>query len=73
MKWEVCEMSEIKLLVKKPKFKRRQNSDLVRISAEAKNTLAELAEKTGLPMAKIASSLIVQGAEFVSVVYVENK
>lgn len=26
MKWEVCEMSEIKLLVKKPKSKRRDDT-----------------------------------------------
>lgn len=66
-------MTDIKLVVKKPKFKKRRDSSLVRVSAEARNLLGDLSEKTGLSMSSIASSLIVQGSEFVSVVYVENE
>lgn len=57
--------NEIILTVHKPK---ERVCDVVRISPEAAQILNELAAQTGLPIKHIASSIIMQGAEFVRVV-----
>ena len=57
--------NEIILTVHRPK---ERACDVVRISPEAAQILNELAAQTGLPIKHIASSIIMQGAEFVRVV-----
>lgn len=57
--------NEIILTVHKPK---ERACDVVRISPESAQILNELAAQTGLPIKHIASSIIMQGAEFVRVV-----
>lgn len=58
-------MNEIILTVHKQK---ERACDVIRISPDAAQILNGLAVQTGLPIKHIASSIIVQGAEFVRVV-----
>lgn len=54
---------------------KKRVSDLkgvVRINAEAEETLLRLVADTGLPMREIASQMIIQGADLVKIVEVEG-
>lgn len=54
---------------------KKRVSDLkgvVRINAEAEETLLRLVADTGLPMREIASQMIIQGADLVKIIEVEG-
>lgn len=56
------------LTVHKPKPKSKDDRRCVQISAEADAVLMQLYRATGLPVSRIVSQMIIQGAEFVEIV-----